>query len=103
METLGVRPDVIRLTGGGSKSAVWRQMCADVFGYPVIGLAHAEGAALGAAIQALAACDPRRPLAEWCDCCAPLDEASRIEPCRNAVYPMLLARMNELRTRVFPD
>jgi len=82
---------------------VWRQMCADVFGYPVVGLAHAEGAALGAAIQALAACDPRRPIAAWCDRCAPLDEDSQLAPRSTEVYPALLARMNELRARVFVD
>ena len=49
---LGIRPSEIRLTGGGSKSAVWRQVCADVFGVPTVCLKSAEGAALGAAIQA---------------------------------------------------
>jgi xylulokinase len=51
---LGVEPTEIRLTGGGSKSAAWRQVCADAFGVPVIALATAEGAGLGAAIQAAA-------------------------------------------------
>jgi xylulokinase len=49
---LGLNPSEIRLTGGGSKSAVWRQIAADVFGVPVVALATAEGAGLGAAIQA---------------------------------------------------
>ena len=51
---LGVQATEIRLTGGGSKSAVWRQICADVFGCPVSTLSCAEGAALGGAIQAAA-------------------------------------------------
>ena len=49
---LGCKPTEIRLTGGGSQSAAWRQICADVFGLPVFALETAEGAALGAAIQA---------------------------------------------------
>jgi xylulokinase len=49
---LGLRPAEIRLTGGGSRSAAWRQICADVFNLPVFALETAEGAALGAAIQA---------------------------------------------------
>ncbi len=49
---LGLDPSEIRLTGGGSKSAAWRQIVADVFGVPVVTLATAEGAGLGAAIQA---------------------------------------------------
>jgi xylulokinase len=49
---LGLSPSEIRLTGGGSKSAIWRQISADVFGVPVVALATAEGAGLGGAIQA---------------------------------------------------
>ena len=43
----------IRLTGGGSRSAAWRQMIADVFELPVEIPSEPEGAALGAALQAL--------------------------------------------------
>jgi xylulokinase len=49
--SLGIRPAEIRLTGGGSKSRVWRQICADVFRVPVVCLTTAEGAALGAALH----------------------------------------------------
>jgi xylulokinase len=49
---LGIQPKEIRLTGGGSRSAVWRQICADVFGVPTVSLRSSEGAALGAAVQA---------------------------------------------------
>jgi xylulokinase len=52
----GLHFDSIRLTGGGSHSAAWRQMVADVFGLPVEVPAQAEGAAFGAALQALWAC-----------------------------------------------
>lgn len=43
----------IRLTGGGSRSASWRQMVADIFNLPVSVQSVDEGAALGAALQAL--------------------------------------------------
>ncbi len=33
---LGVKPKEIRLTGGGSNSQFWRQICADVFGVPTV-------------------------------------------------------------------
>lgn len=49
----GMSFDRIVLTGGGSKSAAWRQMVADVFGLPVEVPQQAEGAAFGAALQAL--------------------------------------------------
>lgn len=65
MRTLGIAPTEIRLTGGGSKSAIWRQICADVFGCRVVTLAEAEGAALGAAIQALAAVQTEKTVNAW--------------------------------------
>ena len=49
---LGMHPAEIRLTGGGSNSRMWRQMCADVFGVPIVCLQSGEGAGLGGAIQA---------------------------------------------------
>ncbi|WP_266183739.1 xylulokinase [Dyella humicola] len=53
----GLHFDAIRLTGGGSHSAAWRQMVADVFELPVDVPTQAEGAAFGAALQALWAHD----------------------------------------------
>ncbi len=50
---LGVKPAQIRVTGGGAKSKIWRQIMADVFNAEVVTLKVAEGAAFGAALQAL--------------------------------------------------
>jgi sugar (pentulose or hexulose) kinase len=50
---LGVKPTQIRATGGGAKSKVWRQIMADVFKAEVVTLKVGEGAAYGAALQAL--------------------------------------------------
>jgi len=50
---LGVKPKQIRATGGGANSQLWRQIMADVFNAEVVTLAVGEGAAYGAALQAL--------------------------------------------------
>jgi xylulokinase len=50
---LGVKPTQIRVTGGGARSKVWRQIMADVFNTEVVTLKVGEGAAYGAALQAL--------------------------------------------------
>ena len=50
---LGVKPKQIRATGGGANSKVWRQMMADIFNAEVVTLKVSEGAAYGAALQAL--------------------------------------------------
>jgi xylulokinase len=98
---LGVTPTEIRLTGGGSQSAVWRQICADVFGVPVVCLHSAEGAALGAAIQAAAAAERATggaSLETLADRLATLDETTRHQPdaARAALYAGLTDRFLKL-------
>jgi xylulokinase len=102
LRELGVAASEIRLTGGGAKSAVWRQIIADVFGAPVVAMQQDEGAALGAALQAA-----------WChqlqsnrDCCiadlvdgaTALNESTRCQPNpdAHARYEQLQALQDEL-------
>ena len=102
MESLGLKPTEIRLTGGGSRSAVWRQILADIFGYPVVTMESSEGAALGAAIQALASADKSRTLEEWAISCSPVAAGSRLEPRSDFNYSERLAKQNTLRQQLFP-
>ncbi|WP_105102891.1 xylulokinase [Microbulbifer pacificus] len=60
----GQQFSAIRLTGGGARSAHWRQMVADIFNLPVEVPIQQEGAAFGAAMQALWACDEHADLLE---------------------------------------
>ena len=53
LRQLGVKPRQIRVTGGGAKSKFWRQIMADVFDAEVVTVKVSEGAAYGAALQAL--------------------------------------------------
>ena len=100
---LGMHPAEIRLTGGGSNSRLWRQMCADVFGVPTVCLRSGEGAGLGGAIQAGWAWNSEHgsdaTLAEICDRLVQVDETSRNEPDANAnrVYSDALNRTSALR------
>jgi xylulokinase len=53
MRTAGIAPpSEIRATGGGIKSALWRQVLADVLDASIVTTTTAEGAAQGAAILA---------------------------------------------------
>lgn len=52
MQELGVNPNEIILSGGGSRSALWKQMLADIFATPCAMVNALEGAAYGAAILA---------------------------------------------------
>ncbi len=46
-------PDVVRLAGGGSRGALWRQIIADVMDIPVETAPTSEGSAFGAGILAM--------------------------------------------------
>jgi xylulokinase len=74
----------ICLTGGGSKSPVWRQIVADIMNTPVICTEQSEAAALGAAIQAAwcksSANGHEDSLADLCARCVKLDPASETLP-----------------------
>jgi len=59
LAALGVKAKEIRVTGGGAKSAAWRQLMADIFGVPVVAMVEDESAALGGALHA-AWCVARR-------------------------------------------
>ncbi len=51
LQSQGVRVEAMRLIGGGSKSALWRQILADIYNLPIEQLAlTAQATALGAAI-----------------------------------------------------
>ena len=100
---LGMQPAEIRLTGGGSNSAIWRQICADVFGVPTVCLKSGEGAGLGAAIQAGWVWNKENgsdaSLSEISDRLVCLDDASRTEPDpeNTATYTDALAKSTNLR------
>jgi xylulokinase len=53
IEGMGVSVDSIRLSGGGARSAFWRQMFADVLGRRVVTLETEEGSAYGAALLSM--------------------------------------------------
>lgn len=103
---LGITPTEIRLTGGGSKSALWRQICADIFGVPTVCLQSAEGAALGSAIQAafahVSASGHPTTFRELCTRIVKLDPATRAEPNddHKEVYAQLLTKQSDLTRRM---
>ena len=103
---LGVAPKEIRLTGGGSNSPLWRQICADVFGVPTVCLKSSEGAALGAAVQACWASElangKASKLAQLSERLVKVDEKTRSEPEKGAVevYQALLARQTDLTRKL---
>jgi xylulokinase len=52
MKKLGIHPEEVQLSGGGTKSTLWKQMLADIFDAPCTMVNAREGAAYGAALLA---------------------------------------------------
>jgi len=96
LRSLGISPTEIRLTGGGSNSAVWRQICADIFGCRVVTLAEAEGAALGAAIQALAAVETKKSIDAWANELVKINEEDVVDPGKSFDYAALMEKQTAL-------
>ena len=94
----GMRFERIVLTGGGSNSAQWRQMVADVFGLPVDVPIQPEGAAFGAALQALWALGRARgdaaTIADITNRHVAVDplQSAQPDPARVAAYAAVYAR-----------
>jgi xylulokinase len=103
---LGVAPKDLRVTGGGSKSVVWRQIVADVFGCPVVGMKVSEGAALGAAVQAAwTYCQVKgKPVAleELASDAVKADKKTRVEPNKETqeLYAELQSRHVDLTRKL---
>ena len=95
----------IRVTGGGAKSAVWRQMMADIFGVAVVGMVEDEGAALGGALQAawcVARLNGRKKakIADFTDGVVQINQSTRCRPDKKnaAHYRELQQIQDELST-----
>jgi xylulokinase len=103
---LGIEPDEIRLTGGGSRSAIWRQIAADVLGYPTVALKVNEAAALGAAIHAAwTYCQVKgKPvtLEKLVEDLVRVDKKTRVEPAKatRAFYGELLLKRIDLTRKL---
>jgi len=83
---MGVEVQQIRASGGGAKSALWRQMQADVFGSPVVTTDKDEGPAFGVALLAAVGTGAYASVEEACD--ATIRVVSEVEPnpANSAVY-----------------
>jgi xylulokinase len=68
----------VRISGGGAKSAVWKQILADVFAKRVATLASQEGSAYGAALLAMVGTGAFSTVQEACR--ATIHEVESVQP-----------------------
>ncbi len=99
---LGVKATQVRATGGGARSKLWRQIMADVFNAEVVTLKVAEGAAFGAALQALwawrLAAGERVGISELTDAFVRVNPGESAEP--NPASVRLYAELQAVQDRV---
>ena len=82
IQQMGIAVESVTLSGGGAKSAFWRQMLANVFDKPAVILDSQEGSAYGAALLAMAGGGEFGSVAEVCEMA--IKEKERVEPVSQA-------------------
>jgi xylulokinase len=78
MDGMGVGIDTVRLSGGGARSAFWRQLQADIYHKPVAVINAQEGPAYGVAILAGVGTGVWKSVPEACG--AVIRETERFKP-----------------------
>jgi xylulokinase len=94
--------EVLLTTGGGSRSALWRQIVADVTGKTVVACRETETTSLGAGMQAAAACGWHDSLAETAQRMSGVGAHHTPDASAAARYDELYAVYRELYPRTAP-
>ena len=66
---MGLETRQVRLSGGGARSELWRQIQADIYGRTCVTVNAAEGPALGAALLGAVGVGHFRNVAQACKAC----------------------------------
>ncbi len=77
---MGVTIEQIRVSGGGARNPLWRQIQADIYGNAVHTLNSTEGPAFGVALLAQVGTGGFKSVPEACDATIRLDEATPLDP-----------------------
>ncbi len=89
IKSLGVPIQQVRASGGGARSALWRQIQADVFGTELVLINVTEGAAFGAALLAGVGAGLYRDVLEAVDACVRVVDSTSPQPEAVKVYQQL--------------
>jgi xylulokinase len=83
---MGVSVSQVRLSGGGARNALWRQIQADVYGHDVHTLNSIEGPAFGVALLAQVGTGGFSSVPEACDATIRLADWTAVDPTARAFY-----------------
>jgi xylulokinase len=82
----GTSIEQIRVSGGGARGALWRQIQADVYGLDVHQINASEGPAFGVALLALVGIGAYKSVTEACDATISLASQTRMNSEAGAIY-----------------
>ncbi len=86
---MGVDINQIRLSGGGARNPLWKQIQADIYGQDVCTINAGEGPAFGAALLAQVGTGGFSSVAEACDATIQVVETTHMKPAAKAVHDKL--------------
>lgn len=83
---MGVAVEQIRVSGGGARNALWKQIQADIYGCDVHTLNSTEGPAFGVALLAMVGAGAFKTVPEACDATIRVADATRVDTNAQAYY-----------------
>jgi xylulokinase len=92
IKSMSIPVKQIRLSGGGARSAFWRQLQADIYGQSVVTINASEGPAYGVALLAAAGTGAYKNVVEACEATISVVTKTAAKPSAvkayNAAYPV---------------
>jgi xylulokinase len=86
IQEMGVPVQQIRVSGGGSKSQLWRQLQADVFGQPAVTINAEQGPGYGVALLAAVGAGAYKNIEEACDATIKVVSSTKVKPAAQKFY-----------------
>src|SRR3954469_1056055 len=83
---MGVDIAQVRLSGGGGRNPLWKQIQADIYGHDVHTLNSTEGPAFGVALLAMVGAGVFASVPEACDATIRLAERTEVDPRAKSFY-----------------
>jgi len=93
---MGVSIDQVRISGGGARNALWKQIQADIYGCDVHTLNSTEGPAFGVALLAQVGTGGFSSVPEACDATIRVADSTRLDPGVKLYYERAFAVYRQL-------
>ena len=95
---MGIRISQVRLSGGGARSALWRQMQADIYGATCATINAEEGPAYGAAILAAVGTGEFKNVKQACEACIKVTRTIKPDAASKRTYK----KLHDQYVRLYP-